>query len=103
MENFNPTAARTKKSSPAQQKTTVTLEQFLQGQRQINGRLYDVDLKLVQAIEQLRDALQSVLKIDTTALNETIELLKTRANVIPGVEPPGCEYPGGGGTGKTGT
>lgn len=97
MENFNPTAARTRKSSPAQQKTTVTLEQFLQGQRQINGRLYDVDLRLLDAIVQLRDALERVLKIDTTELNKTIELVKARASVIPGVEPPGCESPGGGG------
>ena len=99
MENFNPTAARTKKSSPSQQKstqkTTPTLEQFLQGQRQINGRLYDVDLQLLQAIVQLRDVLERVLKIDTKELNKTIELVRSRASVIPGVEPPGCEGPGG--------
>ena len=99
MENFNPTAAKAKKSAPVQQKSSVTLEQFLQGQRQINGKLYDVDLKLLQAIIELRDALEEVLKIDTTALNKAIEIAKARASVIPGVEPPGCEYPGGGGIG----
>ena len=104
MENYNPTAAQTKQSAPTaqaqkpvQQKSDVSLQEFLQGQRQINGRLYDVDLKLLQAIVELRDALESVLKIDTTELNKAIELVKSSASVIPGVEPPGCEYPGGGG------
>ncbi|HKY26575.1 MAG TPA: hypothetical protein VJM12_01370, partial [Pyrinomonadaceae bacterium] len=56
---------------------------------------YDVDLKLLQVIVELRDALESVLKIDTTELNKAIELVKSRASVIPGVEPPGCESPDG--------
>lgn len=98
MQNLNPTAPRTKKSAPVQPKG-VSLPAFLKGQRQINGKLYDVDLKVLQAIIELRDALEKVVEIDTTALNKAIELAKTRASVIPGVDPPGCEYPGGGGLG----
>ena len=73
--------------------TPVTLEAFLYGQRVINGKLCYVDQHLVKAITELRNAVDGVLKVDLRLVDEALAKAKSYSEAIPGVNPPGCEYP----------
>ena len=72
----------------------VTLDEFLEGQRKINGRLCRVDQKIVTAITELRNAINGAgLSIDFTSVDEALQQASYWSQAIPGVNPPGCEYP----------
>jgi len=91
MSNMDGSATQTKEASVSQPSDSeVTLEAFLQGQRDINGRFCQVDWEVLQAIIALKDALQDTLKIDLSSVNAAIEKAKASSSVIPGVDPPGC-------------
>jgi hypothetical protein len=69
----------------------VTLEAFLQGQQEINGRFCQVDWEVLQAIIELKNAVGAVLKIDLNSVNAAIEKAEASSSLIPGVFPPGCK------------
>ena len=85
--------APTNTSATQPQPRQVTLEEFLNGQRIINGNLVYVDQHLVEAITKLKDAVGSVLKVDLTLVDEALAEAKEYSDAIPGVNPPGCVYP----------
>ncbi|MGH9970001.1 MAG: hypothetical protein ACREBG_19705 [Pyrinomonadaceae bacterium] len=68
-----------------------TLEAFFRGQRDINGRLCDVDWRLLNAISELRNALQnSSLDVDLAAVDRAMAVAQSCSDAVAGVDPPGC-------------
>ena len=85
--------APTNTSATQPQAKQVTLEEFLNGQRVINGKFVYVDQYLVKAITELRNAVDGVLKVNLTSVDEALAEAKEYSDAIPGVNPPGCDYP----------
>ena len=75
------------------------LEDFSQsainnGQRKINFALTVVDVKLVEAIEALRDAvaaLPAAHNMKVEALNKAIEDVYLTSQKVADIKPPGCD------------
>ena len=64
------------------------------GQRKINYALTVVDLKLLKAIEELRDAIVAfppTHKIDLEDLNEAIKDVYQTSKKVADIKPPGCD------------
>jgi hypothetical protein len=74
--------------------TRHLLEAFLDGQRQINGLLYEgADLLL----DILRMIIPHVQGIDLAAATAKLDEAAGYIDAVPGIDPPGCQPPGGGG------
>jgi len=79
------------------------LEDFSQsainnGQRKINFALTVVDVKLVKAIEALRDAiatLPAAHHMNLEALNQAITEVYRTSDKVASIKPPGCDPTGG--------
>lgn len=74
--------------------TKHLLEAFLAGQRQINGLLYEGDDLL---LDVLRMIIPHVQGIDLAAATAKLDEAASYIEAVPGIDPPGCQPPGGGG------
>ncbi len=77
------------------------LDQTLKGQRQINGKLCQVDWRLVEALKEVSKALHATASgqpADLTRLDQLIAEVGPMNLAVAGVDPPGCD-PKNAGTG----
>jgi hypothetical protein len=74
--------------------TRHLLEAFLDGQRQINGLLYEGDDLL---LDVLRMIVPHVPGINLAAATAKLDQAAGYIDAVPGIDPPGCQPPGGGG------
>lgn len=82
----------------------VTLEAFLEGQRQINGSFYEILDKIMDTLGTISDALggagESTVKGKRGKAAGPLARTKQLVENVPGFDPPGClppPPPGGGG------
>jgi hypothetical protein len=76
-----------KQSYPLPKPGPVTLKQFLDGQRKINGSFYEV-----------LDEVMKVLKANNQSQEpNNLDKVSNLVDAVPHVDPPGCISPGGGG------
>jgi hypothetical protein len=87
---------------PAGNQLVEHLERVLQGQRQINGKLCQVDWRLLEAIRELRNAVgaisaqlaksadESLSEVETSPLDLAIDRVWEFNQAVAGVDPPGC-------------
>jgi hypothetical protein len=78
----------------------VSLEDFLDGQRKINGSFYEALDKILEALGAASDALagagESMAKGTRSEPAGPLAATRKLVEDVPGIDPPGCLPPGGG-------
>ncbi|MEP6820637.1 MAG: hypothetical protein ABJA18_13965 [bacterium] len=71
-----------------------TQEAINAGQKTINGKLCQVDWRLLQALEKVRDILGNIPGVnaaDIASLNDLIQRADEMSKEVAGDDPPGCD------------
>ena len=77
-------------SPPTPEGTRQLLEAVIAGQKQINGRLYAGSDLILEVLRMIIPHVQ----IDPAAANAKLSEAEGYIDAVPGIDPPGCCYPG---------
>lgn len=98
MANTNAVAPQTQKVLP----TPEEYWKYWEGQRKINGLLFQTDMSLVGAILELKKVVAKILElhaddprlqIDLSGFYDFVGKAKEYTEQVPAVDPPGCSTP----------
>jgi hypothetical protein len=88
-------SSKPKQSYPLPKPGPVTLKQFLDGQRKINGSFYEVLDEVMKVLKANNLTANNLKASKSSKAANSLNQVSKLVDAVPHVDPPGCVSPGG--------